>query len=44
LLKQQLKIKTFVGTCANAVRILIWTAVASTASTFQIVPLNFVRK
>jgi len=26
LLKQQLKIKTFVGTSANAVRIQIWTA------------------
>jgi IS4 transposase len=26
LLKQQLKIKTFVGTTANAVRIQIWTA------------------
>jgi IS4 transposase len=26
LLKQQLKIKTFVGTSANAVRVQIWTA------------------
>jgi hypothetical protein len=29
LLKQQLKIKTFVGTSANAVRIQIWTALIS---------------
>jgi IS4 transposase len=31
LLKQQLKVKTFVGTTANAVRIQIWTGVAVTS-------------
>ena len=40
LLKQQLKIKTFVGTSANAVRIQIWTAlIAVLVAALLAVPL-----